>query len=84
MIWIMCSIHDSAVGAYGRPFAAPSRAAASRSFADEVNRAGSEFNAHPEDYVLNQVGEFDDDKGMFLPFEVVDRITRGKDVKHVS
>lgn len=78
----MVTIYDSAVGAYMRPFFAPSRAAAVRSFGDEVNRVGSEMHAHPDDYALCHVGVWDDASGMFEGTEV-DVIVRGKDVIRV-
>lgn len=83
MIHAVVAVYDSAVGAYMRPFVVPSRAAAQRSFKDEVNRAGGEMFAHPDDYVLWYVCDWDDEKGVFSP-GALEPIVRGKDVKHVS
>lgn len=62
---LVFSVLDKAVGAYLQPFFARSRAEAIRSFADAVTSERSQFGAHADDYILYQVGEFDDNAGMF-------------------
>lgn len=59
------TIRDRAIDAYGQPFYAVSTGGAVRSFADEINRTGNALNAHPEDYDLFMLGEFDDATGEF-------------------
>lgn len=61
----MLSIFDKAIESFGRPFAVPTRAAGVRAFTEEVNTAGSPMNKHPDDYVLYEVGHFDDARGSF-------------------
>lgn len=73
------SIRDSAVGAYLRPFYVPSKGAAIRGFTDEVNRKDSEMGAHPSDYELYEIGEFDEVGGALLGLAPV-LIIRAKDV----
>lgn len=77
---IVVSVSDRAVGAFMRPFFAPSRAAAQRAFSDEVNRSGSEMYSHPEDYELHFLAEWDEATGMFEQAGVPEVIVRGKDV----
>lgn len=59
------AVSDRAVGAFNRPFFAPSKGAAIRSFIDEVNRAESPMAQHPEDYELHYLGEWDEDNAHF-------------------
>lgn len=80
MKWVVVSVFDSAVGTYMRPFVAPSRNAAQRSFADEVNRVGSEMHAHPGDYVLWQLSIWDDESGLFVDGKEPSSIVRAADV----
>ena len=55
-------IRDRAIDAYGQPFFSASVGGAVRSFSDEINkvREGNQLNAHPEDFDLFLLGEFDD------------------------
>jgi len=63
------SVLDVAAQAYGRPAFVAALGAATRSFADEVNRPGADnvLNAHPEDFQLFHIGEFDDFTGELIP-----------------
>lgn len=84
MKMVVVAVFDNAVGAFMRPFVAPSRGVAQRSFSDEVNRAGSEMHAHPEDYALHDLGVWDDATGLFIsPVSFPEVIVRGKDVTRV-
>lgn len=79
----VCAVFDSAVMAFGQPFFVPALGAAIRSFTDEVNRKAPDnsLSAHPEDYVLNALGTFDDEMGVFEVSEDSRRVLcRGKDV----
>lgn len=79
------AIWDSAVQGYGRPFFVPTAGAAVRSFRDEVNRAHEEnqMHRHPEDFELHELARFDDETGVFTPYERV-TLLRGKDAKDAS
>lgn len=64
---IIVAVFDSALGAYSRPWFAPTRGLASRAFRDEVNRAAEDngmYN-HPEDFGLHYLGTWDDVTGEF-------------------
>lgn len=77
------SVRDSAVNAYMAPFAVPAIGAGVRGFVDEVNKRGQDAGplaAHPEDYELFHVADWDEDNGVFVqvpngPVSVI----RGKD-----
>lgn len=84
---VVCAVHDSAVGAYNRPFFAPALPAAVRSFVDEVNRAAADnlMYSHPDDYTLWILGQFDDVEGVFVTEEDGRRVvSRAKDVRSVK
>ncbi len=80
---VLCSVKDRAADAYGRPMFVPSVGVAIRSFSDEVNRKDSEnqlFN-HPDDFDLYELGEFDDNTGLFVLHEAPKLLSLGKQVK---
>lgn len=60
------SVYDSKAEAYLRPFFAPSRGLAIRSFADVVNDKTHEVNKHAADYTLFEIGDFDEATGLFI------------------
>lgn len=78
---VVCSVRDSAAEIFGQPFFVPSRGVALRSFADEVNRAAVDnaLNQHPEDFILYELGVFDESTGLFNCHEP-QQLSRGKDV----
>lgn len=61
---VMIAVKDRAANTFARPFCVRSTAEAIRSFSDEVNKADSPLNAHPEDYDLYKIGTFDEDTGI--------------------
>lgn len=62
--FVVLSVFDVALKAYGRPFVAPTVAAGQRAVADEVNTPNTELNKHHGDYRLFKLGEFDDETGL--------------------
>ena len=63
---VVVSIFDLAAQSYGRPVFIPSQGLAIRSFSDEVNKPdGGDLHNHPEDFVLYELGGFDDNTGRF-------------------
>lgn len=81
MIHAICSVRDRAVDTFQRPFFAPAIGGAIRAFGDEVNRQGSEINAHPEDYDLYHLGNFDDQTGKLEMLEQPKQIAIGNQLK---
>lgn len=57
------AVRDAQLGAFMQPFFTQSIGVAVRSFADEVNRQESPMNAHPDDYELFEIGEYDEETG---------------------
>lgn len=60
------AVHDSKAEAFLRPFTTLTRGQAIRGFSDAVNDKGHEFNKHPDDYTLFQIGEFDEQSGILV------------------
>lgn len=80
---VLCTVKDRAADAYGRPMFVPSVGVAIRSFSDEVNRKDSDnqlFN-HPDDFDLYELGEFDDNSGLFILHDQPKLLSLGKQVK---
>lgn len=77
---LVFAVRDSAMDAFMQPFFVPSTGVAVRSFSDEVNRADSPMNTHPDDYSLYQIGEYEESTGRLnsLPDPIM--LSRGKDV----
>ena len=80
MKYVICSIYDTAVDAYMRPFVAQSPGEAVRMFVDETNREGTPLNAHPEDYALFQIGEFYDHNAEITTDKTVECLARAHEV----
>lgn len=80
------SVRDRAVDAFGTPIFVQAVGQAVRSFSDEVNREGSPFHAHPEDYDLFLIGDYDEQTGTLVPVGVPRQVAIGKDLRsqHVS
>lgn len=81
---LIVSVYDTAVQAHGRPLFVPSKGAALRSFTDEVNReaADNPMWAHPDDYILFELGAFNDATGVVMGMrDGPVQIARAKDVK---
>lgn len=62
------AIYDSKAEYFQRPFFAHTDGLASRAVADEGARSGTPLNAHPSDYQLFCIGEFDDYSGAISGF----------------
>jgi hypothetical protein len=80
---IICTVKDRAADAYGRPMFVPSTGVAIRSFSDEINRnnADNQLFNHPDDFDLYELGEFDDNSGLFALHEQPKLLSLGKQVK---
>ena len=83
MKMIVVSIKDRAADAFARPAFVPSVGVALRSFQDEINRASedNQMFQHSDDFDLYELGEFDDNSGLFDLFESPKLLTLGKQVK---
>ena len=79
----LCTVKDRAADAYGRPMFVPSTGIAIRSFSDEINRAAedNQMYNHSDDFDLYELGEFDDNTGLFSLHDQPKLLTLGKQVK---
>lgn len=59
------AVYDSAVGAYMQPFFMQSKGQAIRAWQDTINDSKTQFHAHPSDFTLFELGEYDDENGTF-------------------
>lgn len=86
MIKVVCAVRDSASALFGQPFFVPSTAVAVRGFADAVRKAedGSDLTKHPEDFILFELGSFDDETGKFVNVPDPVQLLRGKDAANVQ
>lgn len=78
------AIWDAAVQMFGPPYVVVAIGAALRTFVDEVNRdaEGNPLSAHPEDYEMHLLADFDEESGKFVEPEGGTRmLARGKDVR---
>ena len=66
----MFAVFDTKTQSYGVPFFQLTIGAAVRSFSDVANDERSMIAKHGSDYILFQVGEFDDSTGMSYPCDV--------------
>lgn len=60
MITKIFSVYDNAVEAYLPPIMFPTLGAAIRAITDALADPSHQFTRHPHDYVLFELGEFDD------------------------
>ena len=69
MIYQVCVVYDSVAKIYKTPMFFINTAQAERSFANEANRPESEIAAHPADFSLVHIGEFDEEEGKLIPLD---------------
>lgn len=77
------AIRDKATEAYQIPFFVQTVGQAFRMFNDEINRPDSPMGAHPEDYDLFEIGDFNEDRGEIQGSNPILR-ARGIDVKNTA
>lgn len=65
MITKAFAIYDTKGHMYGTPFFMPQAGMAIRAFMDLVNDRQSSVNKHPSDYILYEIGTFDDNTAEF-------------------
>lgn len=77
----VCAVRDRAIDSFGPPIVVRALGEAIRSFMDECSRDGSPMAAHPEDYDMYHIGDYDDSTGLLIACTPVKMIAIGKDVK---
>lgn len=60
MEYCVCSVYDTKAEAFITPFFVPNMAMALRALGDAVRDREHMFGKHPEDYILFELGKFDD------------------------
>lgn len=70
MILKVFAVYDSKVQAYMAPFFMRTRGEAARSWEGVVNKPDTAFCAHPADFTLFEVGEYDDSNGRLTSLNV--------------
>lgn len=75
------SVYDEKAQTYSNPVFVNNKGVALRSFMDEVANNQSQLNKHSSDFKLYEVGEFDNNEGMFKPYKVALFIANASDFK---
>lgn len=75
------TIYDSKAETYSYPFPHLNAATALREFSEKVNTPGNQFSSHPYDFALFEIGEWDDDVGVFMQYEVKKNLGLAGDYK---
>lgn len=65
------SIFDSKAEAFLRPFFSQTLGVCRRSLGEAMNDPRSEFSKYPHDYLLWEIGEFDDEIGQLVPIQPI-------------
>ena len=73
------TVRDVKAEAYLNPFVMRSKGEAIRGFSDEVARKDSAIGAHPADYILFLIGEFDDQTGEITRYAAPENCGVGSD-----
>lgn len=77
---VIVAVQDRALAAFNRPFFVPTRGAAIRAFSDEINKTDSPMHAHPDDFDLYELGNWDDETGKFDNSTPPQQIAIGKNL----
>lgn len=59
------SVLDAKIGAFAQPWFSPTREAGIRAFVEATRDPTTMLAKHPEDFALYELGEFNDETGIF-------------------
>ncbi len=76
----ICSIFDVKAQAYSQPMFFQSSGQAVRTFSDEANRTDGNIGAHPEDYTMFCLGEWDEREGKITVYDALKPLARAIDL----
>lgn len=79
MIWQIFTVYDIKAEAYLRPFYEQTKGSAIRAFSDACNDPNHHFHKHAEDYVLIQLGTYDDSTGEIVRFDIAETVGKALD-----
>lgn len=71
------AIFDGKAKAWLTPFFLPTDGMATRIFTDCIADKDHAFGAHPEDYTLTRIGEWDTEDGQLEPQKIVETLGNG-------
>lgn len=77
MIIKIFTVFDQKAEAYLPPFFMSHEGQAQRTFTDCINSPEHSFGAHPEDYTLFALGDFDDSNASFQPLSTPKSLGKG-------
>lgn len=80
MIMKIFSVKDKQVNAFLQPFFSPTTGSALRSLLEACDDKNHTFAKHASDYLLFELGSFDDATGFVLPLAVPDPIVNLSDL----
>lgn len=80
MLLTVFAARDLKGEAFLQPFYSINAGSAMRAFGDAVNDAQTNFNKHPEDYVLFEIGTYDDCTGLLKGISPVKLIVAAVDL----
>lgn len=84
MIQKVFGVRDGKAVAFLQPFFSSANGSAIRAFSDAVNDGKSPISTHPEDYVLYELGSFDDNSGELIPLSPIKLLGAGMDFATVQ
>lgn len=76
------TIRDDKAAAYLPPFCARQNGEAIRMFQNSLSDSQSNFAKWPEDYILFELGEFNEDTGVITPLDAPKALGNGIDFKN--
>jgi len=75
------SAYDGKLGVFMTPFFMQHTGQALRTWEDLVNNGDSIIAKHPSDFILYEVGSFEDDKGILIPQNPVHQVATALEVR---
>lgn len=78
------SVYDSKSSLFGSPFFIPSEPQARRAFSDVVNDSSTIVSRHPSDFILYQIGEFDESVGLLSSITPVLSLGNASEYKRIQ
>lgn len=71
MVLKVFCVRDQKTEAYMQPFFMKTKGEAIRAWSDTVSDKQTQFNKHPEDFTLFEIGEYNDDNGILIPHQAL-------------
>jgi len=75
----ICSVYDQKARFFSAPFTSMTTDTATRDFVRAVTDSRGMVDKFPQDYELYCIGQFNDETGHVIPFEIPVLLTRGSD-----